>query len=43
MNLPAQYDAIGWATGLALSGKIAAITNRIYGIELLDISNPESS
>lgn len=41
MTIVAHYDSVELATGLHISGKIGAITNRIYGIELVDISNPK--
>ncbi len=40
MTVAAHYDSVELATGIHLSGTIGAIANRIYGIELLDISNP---
>lgn len=40
LELTSHYDAIECATGVAVSGKIAVLTNRIYGVELIDISDP---
>ncbi len=40
LELVSHYDAIESATGVAVSGNVVAITNRIYGIELVDVSDP---
>jgi len=36
-----HYDAVEWATGLAISGNILFIACRNFGVELVDISQPQ--
>ncbi|MDD4871569.1 MAG: hypothetical protein PHR77_13510 [Kiritimatiellae bacterium] len=40
-KLLCHYDSIEWATGLAISGDILFIACRNFGVELVDISNPQ--
>lgn len=39
-HIACHWDSIEFATGIAISGKLAAVCNRILGVELLDISVP---
>ena len=39
-RLLCHYDAVEFATGLAVSGDVLFIAHRQFGVELVDISNP---
>lgn len=42
MKLAAHYDTLELATGISVSGVLAAVSNRQYGVEFIDISNPRN-
>ncbi|WP_236972980.1 LVIVD repeat-containing protein [Membranihabitans marinus] len=37
--LVSHYDTLELGTGIAVSGSVAAVANRQYGVELIDVSN----
>lgn len=41
-SLLSNYDTIEFATGLTLGGKVAFLACRLYGVELVDISDPRN-
>ncbi|MFW6326771.1 MAG: LVIVD repeat-containing protein [Bacteroidota bacterium] len=41
MAKAAHYDTLELGTGIAVSGSLAAVANRQYGIELIDVSEPD--
>jgi len=42
MVLSTHYDTLELGTGIAVSGTLAAVANRQYGVEFVDISDPEN-
>ena len=42
MRLRSRYDSVEFATGIDVVGKTAFLSERIYGVEVVDVSDPDN-